>query len=211
MKDSGDRPLAAQVTISGSSEIRYLDMGSGNPVLVLQATLENALVDQLSRHFRVIAFDLCGPRDPVDVAKAVAETADRLAVTSYCLIGESELAASAVAHAIDFSERVEALILVAPTTSPTVAGDTSQGAAADLRLEEIHAPTLALFGTRDEMGCESGRAYARRIANCFYTLVYDSGHDIARDRPQALCAVVSDFLEHREKFVLGHESSVINP
>src|SRR6516164_9211856 len=145
MKDSGDRPLAAQVTISGSSEIRYLDMGSGNPVLVLQATLENALVDQLSRHFRVIAFDLCGPRDPVDVAKAVAETADRLAVTSYCLIGESELAASAVA----------------PTTSPTVAGDTSQGAAADLRLEEIHAPTLALFGTRDEMGCESGRAYAR--------------------------------------------------
>jgi len=146
-----------------------------------------------------------------DVAKAAAETGERLGLTRYCLIGEAELAAAAIAHAIDFAERVEALILVAPAPSLTASGETSAGAGADLRLEDIQTPTLVLFGTRDEMGCKAGRSYARRIASCFYTLVYDSGPDIAGDRPQALYAVVRDFLEHRERFVLGQESSALNP
>jgi len=212
MKDSSNPPIPVQVSGTGPSEIRSVDAGAGKPVLVLQANVKNSLVDQLVRHFRVIT---CAPgaarREPADVAKAAAETGERLGLTRYCLIGEAELAAAAIAHAIDFAERVEALILVAPAPSLTASGETSAGAGADLRLEDIQTPTLVLFGTRDEMGCKAGRSYARRIASCFYTLVYDSGPDIAGDRPQALYAVVRDFLEHRERFVLGQESSALNP
>jgi pimeloyl-ACP methyl ester carboxylesterase len=212
MKDSSHPPIPPQVSGMGASEIRSADAGAGKPVLVLQANLKNSLVDQLARHFRVITCaPSTAPLEPAGAAKAVAETADRLGVTRYCLIGEAELAAGAIAHTIDFADRVEALILVAPTTSLTAGGETTAGAGAGLRLEDIQVPTLVLFGTRDETGCEAGRSYARRIASCFYTLVYDSGRDIAGDRPQALYAVVRDFLEHRERFVLGQESSALNP
>src|SRR5262249_18808570 len=126
-------------------------------------------------------------------------------ITKYCLIAESELAAIAIAHAIAFGDLVEALILLAPSCP-------SSGADIDLPLEELNAPTLVFFGTRDQVvKPETERIYARRVPKCFYTLVYDAGHDIGADRPQALLAVVRDFLEHREKFLVPHGSSVINP
>ena len=98
------------------------------------------------------------------------------------------------------------LVLIAPLPA------TSNGASAELPLEQINAPTLVMFGTRDQIVApETGRIYAQRIAKCFYTLVYDAGHKIGADRPQALCTVVRDFLEHREKFLVPRESSIINP
>jgi hypothetical protein len=42
-------------------------------------------------------------------------------------------------------------------------------------------------------------------------LVYDAGHVIEAERPEALFAAVRDFLEHRETFVVSRKNTVINP
>jgi len=80
------------------------------------------------------------------------------------------------------------------------------------RLADIQAATLVLFGTRDGViPPEMGRSYVERLSNCYYALVYDAGHVIEAERPEALFAAVRDFLEHRETFVVSRKSTVINP
>ena len=58
---------------------------------------------------------------------------------------------------------------------------------------------------------EAPRVYRARIPNCNISLVYDAGHLIEAERPDALINVVSDFVERRETFIVGRESTVINP
>jgi hypothetical protein len=41
--------------------------------------------------------------------------------------------------------------------------------------------------------------------------VYDAGHAIAAERPEALAGVVSDFLERRETFIVSQVNTMINP
>ena len=80
------------------------------------------------------------------------------------------------------------------------------------RLGDIKAATLVVFGTRDGVIPPAmGRLYVERIPNCYYALVYDAGHIIEAERPEALFAAVRDFLEHRETFVVGRKNTVINP
>jgi pimeloyl-ACP methyl ester carboxylesterase len=201
MKNSYDE----QIISAGGNELSYTDTGTGNAVLLLQQVPNRSVDDQLAVNFRVIDLEV---RDAkvAQVAQALSSLLAQLDISKYSLIAESDLAAAAVAHAIESGDSVEALVLIAPMSG------VLNGPSADLILEEVKAPTLVLYGTRDQVvSPETGRIFARRIAKCFYTLVYDAGHDIAADRPQALCAVVGDFLEHREKFVVQHERSVINP
>jgi pimeloyl-ACP methyl ester carboxylesterase len=80
------------------------------------------------------------------------------------------------------------------------------------RLRSLPTPTLVLFGTRDALIPPTmGRVYAELIPNCHFVLVYDAGHAIGFDRPEAFVGVVTDFLERREAFVVQQESALINP
>lgn len=83
---------------------------------------------------------------------------------------------------------------------------------AENRLGEIQCPVLAVFGVEDKMiSPEAARVYRAKIPNCNISLVYDAGHVIEADRPGALTNLVSDFVERRETFIVGRESTVINP
>jgi pimeloyl-ACP methyl ester carboxylesterase len=202
MNNSHDQRV---ISVDGN-ELHYTDAGAGDAVLLLQPVLNKALVDQLSMNCRVIGVEVRNPGKGVQILEALGPVLRQLRISNFGLIAESELASAAIAHAIAASDSVEALVLIAPVSG------ASNSASVDLPLEQIGAPTLVLFGTRDRVVApEAGRVYARRIPKCFYTLVYDSGHDIATDRPRALYAIMRDFLAHREKFVFPHESSVINP
>jgi pimeloyl-ACP methyl ester carboxylesterase len=80
------------------------------------------------------------------------------------------------------------------------------------RLRGLAVPTLVLFGTRDALIPPAmGRVYSELIPNCHFVLVYDAGHAIGFDRPEAFVGVVTDFLERREAFVVQQESALINP
>jgi len=80
------------------------------------------------------------------------------------------------------------------------------------QLRDLNVPTLVLFGTEDRMiPSEMGRIYREIMPNCHLILVYDAGHAIDADRPEAFASVVSDFLERHEQFVVTRTSSVIHP
>jgi pimeloyl-ACP methyl ester carboxylesterase len=76
----------------------------------------------------------------------------------------------------------------------------------------ITTPTLVLFGTLDHViPPEMGRYYKELIPNCHLVLVYDAGHLIGAERPEAFVEVVSDFLERHEAFVISRAETVIHP
>jgi pimeloyl-ACP methyl ester carboxylesterase len=76
----------------------------------------------------------------------------------------------------------------------------------------IAIPTLVLFGTLDRViPSEMGRHYKTLLPNCNLVLVYDAGHAIGTDRPEAFCEVVTDFLERHEAFIISRNETLINP
>lgn len=84
--------------------------------------------------------------------------------------------------------------------------------ALESRLSGLHVPTLVLFGTMDRMiPSAMGRLYCEKMPNCHLVLVYDAGHAIDADRPEAFVSVVDDFLQHREGFLVNRQSRLINP
>ena len=88
----------------------------------------------------------------------------------------------------------------------------ARDAEVEARLADIHCPTLAVFGQEDRfVSPEAPRVYREKIPNCNIALVYDAGHCIVGDRPEALRNTVLDYAEHWETFIVGHQTGVINP
>ena len=80
------------------------------------------------------------------------------------------------------------------------------------KFSDIHCPTLAIFGRNDRMvSPEAARVYREKIPNSNIAIVYDAGHCIVGDRPEALVNSVIDYSEHWETFIVGHQSGLINP
>lgn len=82
----------------------------------------------------------------------------------------------------------------------------------EARLRELTTPTLVLFGTSERlMPPEMGRHYKTLLPNCHLVFVYDAGHEISTDRPQAFAEVTADFLERHEAFVISRKETLIAP
>ncbi|HAA95949.1 MAG TPA: hypothetical protein DHW65_01610 [Dehalococcoidia bacterium] len=85
-------------------------------------------------------------------------------------------------------------------------------AQAESQMGDIHCPTLAVFGAKDRLvSPESARVYREKIPNCNIAIVYDAGHCIIGERPEALINSVTDYAEHWETFIVGHSTTLINP
>jgi pimeloyl-ACP methyl ester carboxylesterase len=84
--------------------------------------------------------------------------------------------------------------------------------ALESRMPGLHVPVLVLFGTMDRMiPPEMGRLYCEKLPNCHLILVYDAGHAVDADRPEAFVSVVSDFIQRHEGFLVNRRSGLINP
>ncbi len=108
-----------------------------------------------------------------------------------------------------------------PTADPSIAAkirelverlrSSAHDAVAESKLVEIQCPTLVVFGANDKMVTSgAGRIYGEKIPNINVSIVYDAGHLIEAERPEALINAVADFVERRETFVVGRQSSMIN-
>lgn len=85
-------------------------------------------------------------------------------------------------------------------------------AEAESKLSEIQCATLVVFGLEDKMVAPgAARVYREKIPNSNVSIVYDAGHLIMAERPEALIEAVSDFVERRETFIVRRQSSIINP
>jgi pimeloyl-ACP methyl ester carboxylesterase len=83
---------------------------------------------------------------------------------------------------------------------------------AEARLGEIRCPTLAVFGLDDRLvSPEAARVYREHIPNSNIAMVYDAGHCIIGERPEALLNTVADYAEQWETFIVGHQTGLINP
>ncbi len=82
----------------------------------------------------------------------------------------------------------------------------------EARMRDLQTPTLVLFGNLDAvMPPEMGRHYKAILPNCHLVFVYDAGHEISTDRPEAFAEVTQDFLERHEAFVISRADTVIHP
>ena len=84
--------------------------------------------------------------------------------------------------------------------------------ALEARMRDLAVPVLVLFGTLDHViPPEMGRYYKELIPNCHLVFVYDAGHAIAAERPEAFSEVTADFLSRREAFVISRTETLIFP
>ena len=91
-------------------------------------------------------------------------------------------------------------------------GWQSDQSAGSMLQETIHCAMLVVYGQEDRLATRNaGWVWKRQAPNCTLCYVYDAGHAISVDRPQALAGLVLDFLERRETFVVENRSWMISP
>ena len=56
-----------------------------------------------------------------------------------------------------------------------------------------------------------GRTYRERMPNCHFVMIYDAGHAVAAERPEALTNTVTDFLNLRQTFIVSRRDGRVNP
>jgi pimeloyl-ACP methyl ester carboxylesterase len=79
-------------------------------------------------------------------------------------------------------------------------------------LRDLAMPALVLFGTRDAMIPPTmGRVYLELIPHAHLVFVYDAGHALMVERPEAFTEVVTDFLERTDAFIISRTKTVIYP
>ena len=58
---------------------------------------------------------------------------------------------------------------------------------------------------------EMGRYYKELLPSGHLVLVYDAGHAIGAERPEAFVEIVTDFLDRREAFLISRTETVLHP
>ena len=82
----------------------------------------------------------------------------------------------------------------------------------EARMKRLDVPTLVLWGTLDRLiPSEMGRLYKELVPNSHLVLVYDAGHLIDAERPEACAEVIGDFLERHEAFLISRTETMIHP
>jgi 4,5:9,10-diseco-3-hydroxy-5,9,17-trioxoandrosta-1(10),2-diene-4-oate hydrolase len=201
--------FAKRVARMDGGRVRYLEAGQGSPVVILDGDnglTQSPLSTMLAQQFRVIVCDLASAEDvvPRDLAHKLTQATSVIGLDHYVLVSTSTSSSLALWQAIEAQKRLDALVLVSPSTPDDVELES--------RLRDIQAPTLVLVGTNDtSLPPETGRRYVEQLSNCYYVMVYDAGHAIEKERPEALATTVCDFVERRGAFIVESNSSALNP
>ncbi len=247
--------------------IRFMEAGEGTPLVHLHGAGGMRLTpahDLLSRHHRVIAFEMPGfgqspentrTRTMAELAATMGAAVTALGIEKFNLMGTSFGGKTGLWLAAQQPDRVQTLVLEAPAAirppgsrpasgtpeeiarqlyahperldrlpavDPMVQAQTralvgrlagpDRDADLEARMRDLTTPTLVLFGTRDSMiSPDMGRCYKTLMPNCHLVLVYDAGHAIGAERPEAFAEVTIDFIERHEAFVISRTETVVHP
>ncbi len=78
------------------------------------------------------------------------------------------------------------------------------------RMPELNIPVLVVFGTSDVfLPSHLARHYRELLSNCNIVFVYDAAHEVDADRPEAFVALVSDFYNRHEAFIVNSQSGAL--
>ena len=177
-----------QVTLTHST-------GSGAPVAWLHANDKTpAAAALLAQHFRVLGFTIAHTTSiPADaIADTIGPHSEPVG-----LIADAANADAALQFAAARPDLVRALALIAPAVPDKLPG-------------EFKTPVMALFGTRDAPA-HIGRSMREVISGCHVMFVYDTDHDMANQRPEAVEAILREFLTAGDRFLVTSKSSKLYP
>jgi len=119
----------------------------------------------------------------------------------FILIATSSGTAAALRLAREAGESCGGLVLLAPALSPLPAPSTAPD-----------VPTLLLFGMDDTHAPPSSAGpLCAALPRAHPVLIYNAGHALERERPEAVSEVVLDFIARRDDFIVRAESDVIYP
>jgi pimeloyl-ACP methyl ester carboxylesterase len=80
------------------------------------------------------------------------------------------------------------------------------------RLAELAVPVLVLLGTEDRIvPKEVGRLYRELLPTSYVFFVYDAAHQVDVDRPEACAALIHDFVDRQEGFLVARRSGLLYP
>jgi hypothetical protein len=171
--------------------------GSGAPVVWLHAGEKApAAAALLAQHFRVLVFtiaDVRGTAATEELANAIGPHASE----PVGLIADTANAHAVLQLAASRPDLVQALALIAPQIP-------------DKLPDEFKTPVMALFGTRDAPA-HIGRSMREVISGCHVMFVYDTNYDMANQRPEAVAAILHEFLQAGDRFLVTSKSSKIYP
>jgi hypothetical protein len=170
--------------------------GSGAPVVWLHAgETTPAAASLLAQHFRVLVFTTANTTRMQD--DAVVNAIGPHASEPVGLIADAASAHAALQLAAGRPDLVRALVLIAPAVPDKLPG-------------ELKTPLMALFGTRDAPA-HIGRSMREVISGCHVMFVYDTDQDVANQRPEAVAAILREFLQAGDRFLVTSKSSKIYP
>jgi pimeloyl-ACP methyl ester carboxylesterase len=169
--------------------------GSGAPVVWLHAGDKTAAASLLAQHFRVLMFTIADTTHIQD--NALANAIGPHASEPVSLIADAASAGAALRLAAARPDLVQALALIAPQVPNKLPG-------------EFKTPVMALFGTRDAPA-HIGRSMREVISGCHVMFVYDTDHAMANQRPEAVAAILREFLQAGDRFLVTSKSGKIYP
>ncbi len=195
--------------------LRYSDTGQGDALIVLNGSSTQGdarMHSLLTKERRLIAFDglKLSEQQPQKLAAGLNKAIAGIGLDRVSLIAHGVGAQLALWMALENPKAIDTLVLMAPIALST--DIASQNTDLESRLGELTMPILALFGTRDTVvPTGMARLYASLLPKCFTTMVYNATHTMDGDRPEAVAAIVSEFLRHREGFVVNRNSGLLHP
>lgn len=196
--------------LAGGLRLRHRERGAGDAVVWLRDPLDDStLLKIVAPHCRLI--ELSPPEaDFATGAVAVREALATLGVERFSLVAEGRDSVLALSVALDHPGAVAALVLLAPTLIDAN-GQAAAGAEALVpKLSALDAPLLAVFGTSDRVTLpEAARHYRERLATSNLIFVYDAGHAMGEERPEAVADLVLDFLRRRDLFLVRQTSDLL--
>lgn len=79
-------------------------------------------------------------------------------------------------------------------------------------LSNLEPPVLALIGRHDPViSSATVQIYREKLRNFHLVMVYDAGAAMDAERPEAVAALVDDFLTRGESFLVRNQSGIIYP
>lgn len=196
--------------------------GKSNSIKELAATMAQASAKAAQDGFTLIGTSFAANvalwqalQDPDAVEALILISPTVIRPTDVSVSGEAgELGPFLLAH----PENPEALGSLDPGAMAKEQGmaqrlqGTGLGPETEDRLGDIKCATLVAFGLNDRLvATQAAGIYREKISNCHVSIVYDAGHAIVAERPEALIDAVADYVERRETFIVGKGGGVINP
>jgi pimeloyl-ACP methyl ester carboxylesterase len=177
------------------------DVGHGPALVYLRlGNSAPAIISNLARKFRVLA----SRGDGTDVFEQFAPSMRTLGIERLGIIAQAASCPLALKLAAAHPDMIEAVALIAP---PAIGDGSDVGPLADVK-----QPTLVLLGTRDKASPpQAGKAYRQAMSACHLAFVYDATADMDIERPEAVEAILRDFMTARDRFVVSKKNAQIYP